>query len=130
MNVPDDLRYSADHEWARVEDGADGPRVRIGITDYAQDALGDVVYVEPPEVGATVAANDKVSEVESTKSVSDIYAPIAGVVVEANAELADHPERLNEDPYGDGWLCVIEPAAVADLDGLLDAEAYRNLIAG
>ena len=88
MNVPDDLRYSADHEWARLEDG----RVRIGITDYAQDALGDVVYVEVPDVGASVAAHDKLSEVESTKSVSDIFAPVAGTVVEVNAELADAPE--------------------------------------
>lgn len=130
MNVPDDLRYSTDHEWARLEPGESGLRVRIGITDYAQDALGDVVYVEPVEVGATVAANDKVSEVESTKSVSDIYAPVPGVVVDANPELTDHPERLNEDPFGDGWMCVIEVADESALDGLLDADAYRALIAG
>jgi glycine cleavage system H protein len=126
MNFPDDLRYSSDHEWARVEDG----KVRIGITDYAQDALGDVVYVEIPEVGAQVAANDKISEVESTKSVSDIYAPIAGVIAEINAELADAPERLNEDPYGEGWLCVIEPADTSELDALLDVEGYRQLVDG
>lgn len=126
MNVPDDLRYSADHEWARLEDG----RIRIGITDYAQDALGDVVYVEVPEVGTTVAAHDKMSEVESTKSVSDIFAPVAGTVVEVNADLAEAPERLNDDPYGDGWICVIEPSAPAELDDLLDADAYRALIAG
>jgi len=125
MNVPDDLRYSADHEWARLEDG----RVRIGITDYAQDALGDVVYVEVPDVGASVAAHDKLSEVESTKSVSDIFAPVAGTVVEVNAELADAPERLNEDPYGEGWICVIEPSSPAEVDGLLSADAYRALIA-
>ena len=125
MNVPDDLRYSADHEWARLEDG----RVRIGITDYAQDALGDVVYVEVPDVGTSVAAHDKLSEVESTKSVSDIFAPVAGTVVEVNADLADAPERLNEDPYGEGWICVIEPSSPAEVDGLLSADAYRALIA-
>jgi glycine cleavage system H protein len=126
MNVPDDLRYSADHEWARLEDGS----VRIGITDYAQDALGDVVYVDVPEVGATVAANDKVSEVESTKSVSDIYAPVAGTVVAVNTDLADAPERLNADPYGGGWICVIKPDDPSQVDGLLDAAAYTSLIDG
>ena len=124
MHVPDDLRYSSDHEWAR----ADGGRVRIGITDYAQDALGDVVYVEVPETGTTVAANEKISEVESTKSVSDIYAPVPGTIVEVNAELADSPQRLNEDPYGEGWICVIEVVGDEGADGLLDAEAYRKLI--
>ena len=126
MNVPDDLRYSADHEWARLEDG----RVRIGITDYAQDALGDVVYVEVPEVGSTVAAHDKMSEVESTKSVSDIYAPVSGEIVEVNAALDDAPERLNDDPYGEGWICIIEPSSPAEVDELLDADAYRALITG
>jgi len=124
MNVPDDLAYSSDHEWVR----ADGARAKVGITDYAQDALGDVVYVQLPEVGATVTAGEAVAEVESTKSVSDIYAPVTGTVVEVNADLADAPERLNEDPYGEGWLFVIETA-----DGsteLLDAEAYRALIEG
>jgi glycine cleavage system H protein len=126
MDFPDDLRYSTDHEWVRVEDG----KARIGITDYAQDALGDVVYVEVPEVGATVASRAKVSEVESTKSVSDIYAPLAGTVVEVNTDLADGPERLNEDPYGEGWICVIEPSDPAELDGLLSAAAYRELVEG
>jgi glycine cleavage system H protein len=126
MNFPDDLHYSSDHEWARVEDG----KVRIGITDYAQDALGDVVYVEVPEVGTQVAANDKISEVESTKTVSDIYAPVAGVISEINADLADAPERLNEDPYGEGWLCVIDPADPAEVDALLDVEGYRQLVDG
>jgi glycine cleavage system H protein len=130
MNVPDDLRYSSDHEWARVEDRDGQVRVRVGITDYAQDALGDVVYVEVPEVGAKVGANEKISEVESTKSVSDIYAPIAGVIVEVNADLAESPERLNEDPYGDGWLCVIEAADPSELDALLDVEGYRSLVDG
>lgn len=126
MDFPDDLRYSTDHEWVRVEDG----RARIGITDYAQDALGDVVYVEVPEVGTTVTSRAKVSEVESTKSVSDIYAPVSGTVVEVNADLADGPERLNDDPYGEGWICVIEPTDAAELDGLLSAAAYRELVEG
>ncbi len=125
MNVPDDLRYTSDHEWVRLEDG----RVRIGITDYAQDALGDVVFVQLPEPGSTVVYGDSFSEVESTKSVSDVYAPLAGRVVEINSELADAPERLNEDPYGEGWICVIEPDDPAAFNKLLDAEGYRTLIA-
>ena len=125
MNVPDDLRYTADHEWARLEGG----KVRIGITDYAQDALGDVVFVDLPAPGTTVDAGASFSEVESTKSVSDIYAPVAGVVSDVNTELTDAPQRLNEDPYGEGWICVIEPSDPAALDSLLDAEAYRKLIA-
>jgi glycine cleavage system H protein len=123
MNVPDDLRYTSDHEWAKLE----GDRVRIGITDYAQDALGDVVFVQLPEPGTTVSSGDSFSEVESTKSVSDIYAPVTGTVVEVNSELVDAPQRLNEDPYGEGWICVIELADGASLDGLLDAAAYRKL---
>jgi len=126
MNVPGDLRYSSDHEWVRLEDGT----LRVGITDYAQDALGDVVYVEVPEVGTTVEANAKVSEVESTKSVSDIFAPVAGTVVAVNEELADAPERLNEDPYGAGWICVIQPDDAAAVEALLDAAAYTSLIDG
>ena len=126
MNVPDDLRYSTDHEWARLDDG----RVRIGITDYAQDALGDVVFVQIPDVGTRVAQGDSFSEVESTKSVSDIYAPISGTVVEVNQELADAPQRVNEDPYGEGWLVVIEADDVTQLDQLLTPDAYRALIEG
>lgn len=126
MLLPDDLRYSSDHEWVRLEDG----RVRVGITDYAQDALGDVVFVEIPEVGDTVVANAKVSEVESTKSVSDIYAPVAGTIVEVNSALGDAPEALNDDPYGAGWICVIEPSDPATVDALLDVDAYRRLIEG
>ena len=126
MQLPDDLRYSSDHEWVRLEDG----KLRVGITDYAQDALGDVVYVEIPEVGAQVEASAKVSEVESTKSVSDIYAPVAGKVVAVNADLSDSPERLNDDPYGDGWICVIEPDDPSALDALLDVDGYRRLIEG
>jgi len=126
MDIPSELRYSTDHEWARVEDG----RVRIGITDYAQDALGDVVFVELPEVGAQVERGASFSEVESTKSVSEIYAPVAGTIAEVNADLADNPERLNDDPYGEGWICIIEPTDPAQLDELLDAEGYRALIEG
>jgi glycine cleavage system H protein len=125
MNVPDDLRYTADHEWARTEDGGS---IRIGITDYAQDALGDIVFVQLPEPGAKVAAGDSFAEVESTKSVSDIFAPVGGIVAEINQELADAPQRLNEDPYGEGWLCVIVPDEGADPADLLDAEGYRKLI--
>ena len=123
MNVPEDLRYSKDHEWARLE----GDRVRVGITDYAQDALGDVVFIELPEIGSTVKLDESFSEVESTKSVSDVYAPLAGTIVEVNADLADTPERLNEDPYGEGWICLIEPEDAAAYESLLDAAAYREL---
>lgn len=127
MNVPDDLQYSSDHEWIRSED--DG-RVRVGITDYAQDALGDIVFVELPSVGAEVTPGGPMSEVESTKSVSDVFAPVAGVVVEVNHDVADAPERLNEDPYGEGWICVIELAADEALDGLMSAKAYSELTEG
>ena len=126
VQIPDDLRYSTDHEWARLEDG----RVRVGVTDYAQDALGDVVFVQLPAAGTDVEAGSSFGEVESTKSVSDLYAPVSGTVVEINDQLTDGPQRLNEDPYGDGWLCVIEPTDVAELDRLLDAEAYRALLEG
>ena len=126
MNVPEDLRYTADHEWAKVE----GTRVRIGITDYAQDALGDVVFVQVPAVGATVTAGSTITEVESTKSVSDVYSPVSGTVVEVNAELAEAPQRLNEDPYGEGWICVLEFADEAEVSGLLDAAGYRALVDG
>ena len=126
MNVPEELQYSSDHEWIRV----DGNRVTIGITDYAQDALGDVVYVQVPDQGATVAAGAGISEVESTKSVSDIYAPVAGTIVEVNGDLEATPEKLNADPYGDGWICVIEVADADAISGLLDAAGYRSLIEG
>jgi glycine cleavage system H protein len=126
MDVPDDLRYTKDHEWVRVE----GSRARIGITEYAQDALGDIVFVQIPDVGASVEKGSTVSEVESTKSVSDIYAPVSGSVVEVNGDLTEAPERLNEDPYGDGWICVIEIGDQADLDDTLDADGYRQLVDG
>ena len=124
MNVPEDLRYTSDHEWARLEEEG---RVRIGVTDYAQDALGDVVFVQLPEVGTSYDANATFSEVESTKSVSDVYAPLAGTVVEVNGDLADAPQRLNEDPYGEGWICVIQPVDEGAYSSLLDPDAYRAL---
>ena len=124
MEHPDGLRYSAEHEWVTV----DGDRARIGITDFAQDALGDVVYVQLPEVGATVSANASCAEVESTKSVSDIYSPVTGTVVEVNSSLADTPEQLNQDPYGAGWIFVVQVSAPAELDSLMDAAAYRAMI--
>jgi glycine cleavage system H protein len=123
MNVPGELRYSTDHEWVSL----DGARATVGITDYAQDALGDVVYVQVPTVGIVVASGQSFSEVESTKSVSDIYAPVAGTVVAVNELLSDHPELVNTDPYGDGWLCVIEMSAPAEAAALLDAPAYTAL---
>lgn len=126
MNVPADLLYTADHEWIAKVDGG----IRIGITDYAQDALGDVVYVQVPVVGTTVVAGESFSEVESTKSVSDIYAPVSGVLVEVNEGLAADPAVLNTDPYGAGWLCVIQPSAPEQLDALLDAAAYQALTEG
>jgi glycine cleavage system H protein len=124
MIVPEDLRYSTDHEWARQ----DGRRIRVGITDYAQDALGDVVFVELPTVGTEIKAGSPLGEVESTKSVSELYAPASGRVVEVNAALTTEPERLNEDPYGEGWICEIELGEQGSLDALLDATAYRRLI--
>ena len=126
MDIPPELRYSSDHEWVRLEEG----RVRVGITDYAQDALGDVVFVDLPDVGTGVEQGSTCSEVESTKSVSEIYAPVTGTIVEVNGELADNPQRLNEDPYGDGWIFVVELADAAQVEGLLDAEGYRALIEG
>jgi glycine cleavage system H protein len=126
MNVPDDLRYSTDHEWVR----RDGDRVRVGITDYAQDALGDVVFVQLPSLGTTVTAGGSFAEVESTKSVSDVFAPVSGTVVEVNSDLADQPDALNRDPYGDGWICEIEMSDPGELDALMDAAAYRALVEG
>jgi len=121
--IPDDLKYTSEHEWVRT--GDDG-RVRIGITHYAQDALGDVVFVSLPEVGAAVSAGESFGEVESTKSVSEIYAPVTGEVVGRNEALESRPDLINQDPYGEGWLVEIA-AADADLSALLDANAYRGL---
>ena len=125
MEFPEDLRYTKEHEWVRDEGGG---RVRVGITDYAQDALGDVVYVDIPETGTTVSANQPFSEVESTKSVSDVYAPVSGSVIDRNQLLEDRPELVNEQPYADGWLVVLEAADVAELDGLMDAATYRAFV--
>lgn len=124
MEFPEDLRYTKDHEWARAEGG----RVRIGITDFAQDALGDVVYVDLPATGAAVEADRPLGEVESTKSVSDVYSPLAGTIVERNPLIEDHPELVNEAPYGDGWLVVIEPTDPSAVEGLMDAAAYRAFV--
>lgn len=124
MEIPGDRRYTPDHEWARLEDG----KVRMGITDYAADALGDVVFVQTPEVGVVVEATGPLGEVESTKSVSDIYAPVAGTVVEVNTALADSPGAVNEDPYGAGWICMIAPSDATSVDALLDAAGYQALI--
>jgi glycine cleavage system H protein len=126
MNIPDDMRYSTDHEWVR----RDGDTVTIGITDYAQDSLGDVVFVEIPELGAVVAASDSFTEVESTKSVSDIYAPVSGTISAVNDALDSQPELLNSDPYGEGWICSIEMSEPAQFDALMDAAAYRDLTEG
>jgi glycine cleavage system H protein len=125
MNVPDDRRYTEEHEWVLV--GEDG-NVRMGITDYAQDALGDVVYVELPTAGKTIARGDPIAEVESTKSVADVYAPVAGTVVAANEALSSEPELVNSDPYGGGWFVEIEVSDDTGLDTLLEPEAYRTLI--
>ena len=122
MEFPEDLKYTEQHEWARLEDG----RVRVGITDYAQDALGDVVYVDTPDVGTAVTAGEPFGEVESTKSVSDVYAPMTGTVVEVNAQLADAPDLVNQDPYGQGWMIVIEPSDAAGFAALWDAGEYRR----
>lgn len=124
MDFPQDLRYSKEHEWARTEEGL----VRVGITDFAQDALGDVVFVDLPAVGSKVEAGRPLGEVESTKSVSDIFSPVSGTVVELNALVDERPELVNEQPYGDGWLLVIEPSEPAGTDALLDADAYRAFL--
>lgn len=126
MNAPEQYRYTSDHEWV----SADGAKVRIGITDYAQDSLGDVVFVQPPTVGDTVRAGDSLGEIESTKSVSDIYAPVTGTVVAVNDALADSPQLLNDDPYGEGWICEIEVGDPSELDSLLDAPRYAALVEG
>ncbi len=125
MDYPEELRYTEEHEWARAED--DGT-VRVGITDFAQDALGDVVYVDLPEEGAEVRAGEPFGEVESTKSVSDLYSPVTGRVVRRNAALTETPELVNRDPYGEGWMVSIEPAEAGQLEGLMDAAGYRRMV--
>jgi glycine cleavage system H protein len=126
MEYPEDLRYTEQHEWVRV----DGRRAVVGITDYAQSELGDVVYVDVPEPGTAVTAGTPFGEVESTKSVSDVYAPLSGTVLERNERLTDAPELVNEHPYGDGWMIVVEISDEAELDRLMDAAAYRSLTQG
>jgi glycine cleavage system H protein len=126
VDYPEDLRYSREHEWARSEGG----RIRVGITDFAQDALGDVVYVDLPEAGTEVAAGQAFGEVESTKSVSDVFAPVSGTIVERNAALEERPELVNEQPYGDGWLVAIEASEPGELEQLLDSGAYREHVSG
>jgi glycine cleavage system H protein len=127
LNIPDELRFTAEHEWVR--DSGDGGPARVGITDFAQDSLGDIVYVQLPEVGAQVTAGDPFGEVESTKSVSEIYAPISGEITAVNQAVVDNPETINSDPYGAGWLVEIRPANADAVAALLDAEAYKQLTA-
>jgi glycine cleavage system H protein len=123
MNIPEDLRYSAEHEWVRV----DGDTVTVGITDFAQDSLGDIVFVQLPDVGLDVIAGAGITEIESTKSVSDIYAPVSGTVTAVNEALQDTPELVNQDPYGDGWIMSVQISEAGELDALLDAAGYRAL---
>ena len=122
MDFPQELRYTKEHEWVRDEGGG---RIRVGITDYAQDVLGDVVYVDVPEVGTAVTAMQPFSEVESTKSVSDVFSPVTGTIVERNPLLDERPELVNESPYGEGWLVVLEMSDPSELDPLMDAAAYQ-----
>ncbi len=121
---PEDLRYSKQHEWVRQE----GSRVRVGITHFAQNELGDVVFVDLPQEGSILQAGEAFAVVESVKAVSDIYAPVSGRVVEVNQELADRPELINQDPYGAGWIAVLEMENPAELEDLLDADGYRALV--
>lgn len=125
MNVPDDRRYTEEHEWALLTPG--GP-VRLGITEYAQEALGDIVYVELPQVGDAFDSGATLAEVESTKSVADVYAPLAGSVTAINEALVDQPELINSDPYGDGWFVELQVSDASVLEGMLDAAAYGALI--
>jgi glycine cleavage system H protein len=122
---PDDLKYTREHEWARAE----GDRATIGITDYAQEALGDIVYVDVPPVGTAVSSGEAFGEVESTKSVSDLYSPVSGTIVERNDELDKSPELINSDPYGQGWLVVVQMTDPDELDQLMEADAYADMVA-
>ena len=124
MEFPDDLKYTKEHEWARI----DGTRVMVGITDFAQEELGDVVFVELPEIGMSVEAEGTFGVVESVKAVSDLFSPISGTVVDVNRVLEDQPELVNDSPYGDGWMIVIEASNTAELDGLLSAADYQTYI--
>lgn len=124
-NVPQDLRYTREHEWARLDD--DG-RVAVGVTDYAQEQLGDVVFLELPDVDEEVEGGEPMGEVESTKSVSDIYSPVGGKVAEVNAECKENPAAVNQDPYGEGWMIIIEPADSTEFDGLLSPDEYEQFL--
>ena len=123
-SYPEDLRYPPEHDWARI----DGDEATFGITWYAQDALGEVVFYDPPEVGATVSANHAYAEVESVKAVSDVFAPLSGEVTEVNGDLVESPEKINQDPYGEGWLVKVRLSDQDELDSLLDVTAYRRLL--
>jgi len=124
MSAGDGLLFSVDHEWIRLSEGI----ARVGITDFAQDALGDVVFVQMPTLGQEVQLGDAVSEVESTKSVSDIYAPLAGQIVSVNENLESNPALINTDPYGDGWICEIAVGTEVNVEGLMDEEAYLKMV--
>ena len=125
-NYPPELKYHPEHDWARIE----GDEATFGITWYAQDALGEVVFYDPPDVGASVTANQSYAEVESVKAVSDVFAPLSGEVVAVNDALGDAPEKINDDPYGDGWLVKVKLSDTSEVDGLLDVDAYRKLLQG
>jgi glycine cleavage system H protein len=125
FEYPEDLRYTAEHEWVR----GGSPAVRVGITSFAQDALGDIVYLQLPAVGTEVEAGQPCGEIESTKSVSDVYAPVTGTVTAVNDSLESNPELVNSDPYGEGWMFEVEPSDAAAVDALLDAAAYRGTVA-
>jgi glycine cleavage system H protein len=123
-SYPDDLKYHEEHDWARVE----GEEATFGITWYAQDALGEVVFFDPPDIGTQVAKDQSYAEVESVKAVSDVFAPLSGEIVAVNEELSDSPERINEDPYGDGWLVRVRLSNPSEVDSLLDADGYQRLL--
>jgi glycine cleavage system H protein len=125
-SYPEDLKYHPEHDWARIG----GDDATFGITWYAQDSLGEVVFFEPPEVGATVTKDATYAEVESVKAVSDVYSPLSGAVVAVNEELSENPERINEDPYGAGWLVKVKLSDPSEADSLMDAAAYQELLAG
>ena len=125
MEYPNELKYTSEHEWVSTEEGS---RVRLGITDFAQDALGDVVYVDLPEEGTEVKAGEPFGEVESTKSVSDIYSPVTGRIVERNGLLGETPDLVNRDPYGEGWMVVVEATDPSEVDRLMDAGGYRQMV--
>ncbi len=123
-SYPEDLRYHPEHDWARIE----GETATFGVTWYAQDALGEVVFYEPPEVGKTLSKDEAYAEVESVKAVSDVYAPLSGEVTEVNSALAENPEKINQDPYGEGWMVKVKLSDPSDADALMDAAAYKKLL--